>query len=329
MPASGLDATADTLVARLCTETPYGQGYFTPRGRVLVIGLGGGPDVQCALYNDARSVDAVEINRDSIAAIRGPMNEWVGGIGTNPAVHLYERDGRSFVRAQSNAYDLIQMSGVDTKNLMASGALALSENHLYTLEAIRDYLRLLSPDGALSILRFGEPEAIRLANTSVQALADLGIEHPERNIGMLHTGILVGIIVRKTPWTEAAARLVQARLNPAVFHGASVFYYTQNAVPLDAPAAIDYLPYVTSQGLAGTFFAHVEGNRVPELAKSLPFDIKPATDDRPFFFDLWRYDRAETWAMPHVRALRERPRVGDGQQDEQTENRKTLHAGRV
>jgi hypothetical protein len=298
-------AEPGTFVSRLCSETQYGQGYFVPRRRVLVIGLGGGPDVQCALYQEAQDVDVVEINRDSIAAVRGPLNAWVGGIGSNPRVHFHERDGRNFIRGKPGQYDLIQMSGVDTKNLMASGALALSENQLYTQEAFNDYFESLSPDGALSIIRFGEPEAVRLANTTVRALRHLGIAHPEQHVAMLRTGFLIGVIVRKTPWTATDAQALNSQLHPSYFRGASVFYYNQNGVPLDTPAEVDYLPHVIAQGLPAQFFEHVKRGSVANFARGFAFDIEPSTDDRPYFFDLWRYDRPETWQAPHVIALRD------------------------
>jgi hypothetical protein len=44
------ESASGGVVARMCSETLYGQGYFAPRSHVLVIGLGGGPDLQCALY---------------------------------------------------------------------------------------------------------------------------------------------------------------------------------------------------------------------------------------------------------------------------------------
>jgi hypothetical protein len=294
-----------TFISRLCTETQYGQAYYEAHQRVLIIGLGGGPDLQCALYQGAQSVDVVEINRDSIAAIRGPFNHWVGGIGTNPRVRFHERDGRSFIHGKHAQYDLIQMSGVDTKNLMASGALALSENQLYTQEAFDDYLRSLTPTGTLSLIRFGEAEALRLANTAVRALQRSGIAHPEQHIAMLRTGFVIGVIVRKTPWSRRDAQLLDAQLHPSYFRGVQVFYYSKNSVPLETAAAVDFLPYVGTQGVPAVFFQDVVLHRVPQFAAAYPFDIEPATDDRPFFFDLWRYNRAETWQAPHVRALRD------------------------
>jgi hypothetical protein len=293
-----------TFVSRMCSQTIYAQGYYRARPRVLVIGLGGGPDLQCALYNEARSIDVVEINRDSIAAVRGPFDRWLGGIGSDPRVRFHERDGRSFVRARVDPYDLIQLSGVDTKNLTASAGLALSENHLYTLEAFRDYLTRLSPDGAISIIRFGEIEAMRLAATAMAALRKLGATTPERHIAIGNVGFAYGVIVRKQPWTDSEAAALEALLRPHHFRGIDIYYYTRHGIRLDRPTVFDYLPSRASAGVIGTFFELSAASKLAEFAAHAPVDISPPTDERPFFFDLYRYNRIETWTTaPHVRAL--------------------------
>lgn len=294
---------AGTFVSRLCTETQYGQGYYAQRAHVLVIGLGGAPDVQCALYHRAKKVDVVEINPDSIAAVRGKFNLWLGGVGQDPRVHYYQRDGRSFIHATDEKYDLIQMSGVDTKNLLASGALALSENHLYTREALGDYFDHLRPGGAVSLMRFGEAEQLRLANTAVSILRERGIEHPEQHIALLNTGLLNGVIIRREPWTPQDARALNTQLHPTPFRGASVYYYGLNGVPLDEPALTTWLPFVGLRDNPGLFMASVAGGDLARFEQHYPTKLVPATDDWPFFFDVHRYDFGSPLGAYHVRVL--------------------------
>ncbi|MFI5307320.1 MAG: spermidine synthase [Polyangiales bacterium] len=299
-----------SVVSRLCTETIYGQAYFRPRPRVLVIGLGGGPDLQCALYQQARSVDVVEINRDAIAAIRGPFDRWVGGIGRRDNVRFHNRDGRSFVHRHGRpGYDLIQLSGVDTKQNFASGALALSENHLYTAEAFRDYLDALSEQGVLSIIRFGEPEALRLSNTAMKALRDRGVSNPERHVAVLHTGVAYGVLVARQPFSATDEATLRAQLNPPYHRGVRIYYYSENGVPLERPPVIDYLPSAllqVSRQMVPELFRFTAAGTLDQFIAVYPFNIEPATDDRPFFFDIFRYDLAETWrTAAHLRALRD------------------------
>jgi spermidine synthase len=63
--------------------------------------------VQCALWHRAKQVDVVEINEDSIAAVRGLFDRWLGGIGSDPRVRYHHQDGRSFAhQARGAGYDL-------------------------------------------------------------------------------------------------------------------------------------------------------------------------------------------------------------------------------
>jgi hypothetical protein len=293
-----------TLVSRMCTETLYGQGYFTPRGRVLIIGLGGGPDLQCALYHEVKAIDVVEINQDSIAAIRGPLDAWVGGIGRDERVQFHNRDGRSYVHGMNGELDLIQLSGVDTKNNLASGSIALSENLLYTKEAFRDYLQSLTPNGVLSLIRFGEPEALRLAHTAVVTLRELGISQPERHVVIGRIGIGYGVVVKRTPWSDQELSAIQQQLQRAFFRGMNIYYYSLNGLPFEEKTTFEYLPGREQTNAFALFFRAVMDNKLPELLALVSFDISPTTDDRPFFFDVWRYDRKETWNAPHVVTIR-------------------------
>jgi hypothetical protein len=293
-----------SLVSRMCTETLYGQGYFAARGRVLIIGLGGGPDLQCALYHEVKDVDVVEINQDSIAAIRGPLDAWVGGIGRDERVRFHNRDGRSFVHGRNAELDLIQLSGVDTKNNLASGSIALSENLLYTKEAFKDYLQSLTPTGVLSLIRFGEPEALRLAHTAVVTLRDLGITQPERHVVIGRVGIGYGVVVKRTPWTDEELNAIQAQLQPPFFRGMNIYYYSLNGLPFEEKTTFEYIPGQEKSNAFALFFRAVVDNKLAELLSLVLFDISPTTDDHPFFFDVWRYDRKETWNAPHVVTIR-------------------------
>jgi hypothetical protein len=292
---------------RLCTQTLFGTGYYQPRKRSLTIGLGGGPDVQCALYYGVGSVDVAEINPDSVAAVRGPFNEWLGGIGQDPRVHYHVRDGRSFARAaRGGNYDLITLSGVDTKFGLASGALALSENQLYTHEAFVDYLSGLSERGVVSILRFNEWEALRLSATAISALRTLGVAHPERHIAIIKNDWLFSVLVQRSPFDAADVRAVRARYSPddRSFVGAYIWFYEIFNFPLRTRPEIVHIPLEHGVGLIGAYFNAVSSGKEREFLDLYPLDIRPTSDNRPFFFDVGRYDRPGAWQAEHVLILR-------------------------
>jgi hypothetical protein len=302
----GPDQPSPSPVPRMCSQSLFGQAYFAPRKKVLVIGVGGGADVQCALYNDASHVDAVEINPAAIRAIRGPFNHWLGGIGSDPRVRYVIRDGRSFARAaRGHDYDLIQLSGVDTKSILASGSLALSENHLYTRRAFIDYLSSLSDHGVLSLIRFGQGEALRLVNTAVVALGALGVEHPSQHLLVLDNGLAYGVIVSRQPLTPDAVRAFYQRFwfTDHDFRGfKAIFLEPFGYVPTRRPQLV-YEPGRAVDPLFAHYFAALGAGRRAAFQKGYPFNIAPTTDDRPFFFDLTRYDLPSRSQAPHVPVL--------------------------
>ena len=64
---------------------------------------------------------------------------------------------------------MIFLGFVDSWAAVASGGLSLSENYLYTTEAFRAYYDHLTPDGALTIMRWKE-DVPRLVSNAVALL---------------------------------------------------------------------------------------------------------------------------------------------------------------
>src|SRR5690606_8886130 len=136
-----------------------GPGFvynLRPGAKTLVIGAGGGWDIARAIASGSKDVTGVEINpaiANTIMRERYP--DLSKRIYFRPEVKIEVEDGRAFVRGNDEHFGIIQLTLVDTWASTAAGAFALSENNLYTTDAFEDYLRSLSPDGLLSITRWG------------------------------------------------------------------------------------------------------------------------------------------------------------------------------
>ena len=126
-------------------------------------------------------------------------------------------DGRSALAHRSTKYDVIHLGFTDTLSSNSAQAFALTENNLYTTQAVREYLDHLRPGGVLEVSRLYKlvgDEALRATILALQALKDRGVAHPERNVvvvlGHDVLGELFGtVLVRNEPWT--AAQLAQVR----------------------------------------------------------------------------------------------------------------------
>jgi SAM-dependent methyltransferase len=251
-------------------------GYEHPR--VLVIGAGGGVDIAIALHYRAAHVVGVEVNPAMVDLLRTKYAMDSGYLAARPDVELRVAEGRHFLTADRRTFDVIQLSGVDTFAALSSGAYALTENYLYTVEAMQDLLDRLAPGGVLSIARwlFEPPrETLRLVSTQLEALAERGI-HDARGHFLIVSGsptpplfCWAETLVKNEPFTpeqvEGYRRWAEERQFDVIY---DPFERRDNA--------FDQL--IQSDPKA-------RGRIVEEYL----YEISPSSDDSPFFFQFYRW----------------------------------------
>jgi hypothetical protein len=242
-----------------------------PGFTALVIGPGGGRDLASALVFGAAHVDGVEIN-PIIAndVMRGRFKEFSGGIYTNARVRIAVDDGRSFVRRTPDRYDVIQASLVDTWAATAAGAYTLTENTLYTVEAFNDYLDHLSDTGVLSITRWVY-DGLRLVSLAQAACEARGWSAADRLV-IVRQGRVATFLLKKSPFTSgeiAQLRDLSRRMEFDVL-------YTPDGAPVQ-DEDVDGTP-------AGDYARLIRTNDRNQFYAAYRQDIRPTTDDRPFFF---------------------------------------------
>lgn len=273
------------LESALFEGTVYGGAYFlrSPK-RALIVGLGGSPDITAAAHHRVPDVTGVEINGTAIAVVRDVYASFLGQPYQRPGVHIEHHDGRGFVERVRDPYDLVQMTGADTYAAGSTGAFMFSESYLYTYEGFRRWLAALSPDGILSVIRFGL-EPLRVVTTELAALRSLGFAHPEQHLVILRQGIWVNVLCTKRPLgrddLERLARaLTSANRQPRV----SIPVYDALGFGLGAPIELLYAPGVPGKPpYAELLAAAARGDERAWLAAA-PLDFAPVPDDRPFFF---------------------------------------------
>lgn len=244
----------------------------------LVIGPGGGRDLVSALVFGAHRVDAVEIN-PIIAndVMRGQFEEFSGGIYSHPRVHVFVDDGRSFVKRTSERYDVIQASLVDTWAATAAGAYTLTENTLYTVEAFNDYLDHLTEDGVLSITRWIF-DGLRLVSLAQEACAARGWD-PSTRIAIVRQNNVATFLLKRSPFTPAELAELERAAGELRFE---ILYAPTPAgrdlTDLDTrEATIDGTP-------TGDYRRLILAKNRQRFYDDYQLDIRPTTDDRPFFF---------------------------------------------
>jgi hypothetical protein len=246
-----------------------------PGFSALVIGPGGGRDLVSALVFGAGRVDGVEINpiiADDV--MRGRFHDYSGGIYTNPRVRIAIDDGRSFVRRTPNRYDVIQASLVDTWAATAAGAYTLTENTLYTVEAFNDYLDHLTDDGVLTITRW-VLDGLRLISLAQVACEAHGLDAATRLAIIQHDRVAT-FLLKKSPFTPREIAVLHETSQKLGFH---VLY----APPLAGDPEPLTNEWIDGKNTGDYPQLILAANR-DEFFERYSDDIRPTTDDRPFYF---------------------------------------------
>jgi hypothetical protein len=290
---SGLGAQEQGPGARgsgLRNTAPSPQSPARAGFTALVIGPGGGRDLASALVFGATRVDGVEINpiiADDV--MRGRFLAFSGGLYTNPRVRIAVDDGRSFVRRTPERYDVIQASLVDTWAATAAGAYTLTENTLYTVDAFSDYLDHLTDDGVLTITRW-VADGLRLVSLAQEACERRGWHAADR-LAIVRQDRVATLLLKKTPFNPgeiAHLHAVADRLGFDVLYAPGE-HEARQAAKHDASEAspqvtVPARDVVVDGAATGDYARLVRAPDRQQFYATYRADIRPTSDDRPFFF---------------------------------------------
>ena len=273
---------------KLTSALPY---HLLHHPQVLVLGAGGGTDVLQALYHQARRVEAVELNPQVVELVRHDFGAFAGGLYERADIQVHIGEARGFVAGSRQQYDLIQVALLDTFNTAAAGLHAVSESYLYTVEAFQQYLQHLNPGGMLAItrwLRLPPRDSLKLFATAVVALERLGVPDPGARLLLLQGWNTSTLVVKNGAFNEedkAAVRQFcrQRAFDPAWYAG----------MPADEANRFNQQerPYLYEGAVA------LLGPDREQFLARYPFELRPATDDKPYFFRFFKWRMLpELWA---------------------------------
>jgi len=284
-PFDGKNTAITQVPTANIQRLPY---ILRPRATTLIFGSGGGEHILTALDCGARRIVGVEFNPIVVRLVNERFADVSGGLfhyhgqRTLPELGEVEQEvevvvdeGRSFIRRTDQKFDVIQFTLVDTWTATAAGAFTLSENNVFTLEAMHEYLDHLKPGGVISIKRWLDTEEVvlRLMALAKTALIQRGVEHPQDHFFVAYS------VDQKDPTKKVYANLM-IRAEPFDIHDPAIN-------ELDEQCAKMGLGILYSPFHAG------DGERFIELAKTGDMaawfaaqetDLTPPTDNRPFLF---------------------------------------------
>jgi spermidine synthase/MFS family permease len=277
---------------QLTSALPY---HVSRPDKVLVLGAGGGSEVLQARWHGAGDIVAVELNPQLAALVGADYGSFSGDLYNQPGVHLHITEARGFIATDPQHYDLITLAFLDTRGVAAAGLRALHEDYLYTLESFAQLLERLAPDGWLALTRWIDlppRDLLKLAATAASVLEQRGVRAPGAQV-MLIRGWQTGTLLIKngaiTPDEVARAqRFAAAR-----------------SFDLDWAPGVEVGETNRYNQLAEAYFHEalraLLGPQREAFIAGYKFDLRPASDARPYFAHFARLS-----TLPELLALRGR-----------------------
>ncbi len=292
-----IDGAAATMMAQDATQlerhayldwdvTSFAH-RLRPDGPAAVIGVGGGRDLLAARRGGHPKVVGVELNQLIVDLHEREMRDFSKLVDLE-GVELVSDEARSWFTRTDRRFSVIAMSLIDTWASTGAGAYSLSENGLYTVEAWGIFFDRLDDAGLFTVSRWWHPqspgETARMIGLAMELLWSRGVEDPRRHLFVVQSDAVATLLVAKRPFTEAEIDELQGE---AIRLG-----FNMLATPRKTPSS-ELLAALWQQGDRASFWS---------WARAQSLDLTPATDDRPFFFNMlrpgdWLRDKGEVDAM--------------------------------
>jgi hypothetical protein len=244
-----------------------------PEPATLLIGVGGGIDILLARLYDAARIVAIDLNSDVVDLVVNRYADFTGNLATGNT-EVLTAEGRSYLTSTSEQFDVIQGIGLDNIAALNTGAYVLSESYLYTVEAFELALNRLTPQGVFSWTRAAtDPpiETLRLVGLAAEALRQRGVANPAAHI----------VVVEND--TQSAINLL---VSPSPFGAAQVERMEQWALENGFPVLHD--PFTERDTV---YAAYLTAENPRAFEDAYPFNIYPVTDDHPFYYNYFKWDR--------------------------------------
>jgi spermidine synthase len=193
------------------TYFPY---HIKNYNQVLVIGSGLGIDTTKAVIAGTDKVTAVEIN-PLIVSMSHKLDS-KNNVYDLPNVDVHVREGRSFVAAAKQKYDLIYIASTKRYGGLGLKPYAFSENYLFTKEAFDLYLTHLNQNGILFLVDLSWFTQ-RYTNTIIKRFLDKGLNPADYIIMVVGTDRRSSVLVKNEPFSEEEKDIIAAKASELNF----------------------------------------------------------------------------------------------------------------
>ncbi len=260
--------------------TPSAIVYqLRPQAEALVLEPRGGLEILIAEALGASRITAVESNPLNLRAAEHIYN--------TPVVEVVQDSGRSALHKFQDEFDLVVLPLSDSFHPVRSGAYSLAEDYRYTVEAFRDALNSLKPDGLLIATRWLQTppsETLRLFAIAVTALDQQGASANQQVIAFrsFNTGT---VVVKKGAFTQAELQSVRQFCDQLAY---DLVY-----LPDLAPSEVNRYNIMPTSVYYQAFTQLLNSSPRETYYLNYPYDVHPPSDDQPFFGHFFKWSQSK------------------------------------
>jgi len=256
---------------------------FSPK-RVLVLNPGGGTQVLAALSHGADHIQVVEPFPGIVQLLQGPLKSFSQGIyDQHPRIRVEAASPRGFISRDACSYDLIDLGLIGSWGGVGSGIYATGENYVYTGEAFEAYFEHLEARGMLSASAWlsSPPRTfLKLLALALETLEKAAVEDPSRSMVAIRSWATGTALIKNGGFTPSEIARIKDFCRKRAFD--LVYYPGIDRSEVNRFSVLDNPIYFeTVSRLLHT------GDR-DELYGRYMFNIRPPTDDKPYFFHFFR-----------------------------------------
>jgi hypothetical protein len=253
---------------------------------VLILQSGTGMDVAHAITRGVRKIVAVEANSTILSILQHELVAETDSLLSHSTVSVHNLEARTFLSMDTSHFDLITLPIVGTFG-GTSGLNALHEQFILTKEAFHDMWLSLSDSGMISVtswIDYPVRNPLKILATMVEVLHELGIEDPKNNIAAARSWGTITFVMTKAPLGQKQIAATRAFCDAMMF----------DPVLLPGLGAEERMRY--NQFQDDLFFDYVDriiSSGKEALFAAYDFNIRPATDNKPYFSQFIKLSKLE------------------------------------
>ncbi len=286
-------SSSDCFLDYTTSQLPF---IISERKKVLILNSGSGVDILRSVRAGANEIVAVEANNTLLKLFTAKHPHLNDSAYLKNEVSIINLSSRSFLLSNKEKFDLIILPTIDAFG-GSSGLFSLREQYHLTRQAFINMLDQLSDNGVLMIniwLDYPPRGTLKIISTIVEALESRGLNIPLKHIASIKNWNHLTTIVKKTPLIPSELTAVRKFCNEMQFD--PVLLPELNHDELDRFNKLQDDSFY--QLLDKIIISKTDRQ---QLYKDYAFNISPATDDKPFFFQFMKLRSLNELSLSYTR----------------------------